>query len=282
MLTVMTTPARPPVSRSSCRAAPASAGAARSPRPVPWPKPLYEFGGGFPDPASFPYDGMVEATAKMMKAEGADALTYGDAQGYRGLRELICPQVQALREPLGDAREHLRRQRLGCRARARLQCLRGPGRADDHRGPDLFGLPQQHPSPRPGDLRRAGRRRRHGHQRRAREPRDDQAPGPPVQAHLYDRQLPEPGRPRPVDQPAPGADRARARSTTRSSWRTTPTTSSASRATRSRRSTRSIAPAASSAPARSPRSWAPASASAGSARRPRCCRRSRRSTSAAA
>src|SRR4030095_8326613 len=53
-------------------------------------KPLYEFGGGFPDPASFPYDGMVEATAKMRKAEGADALTYGDAQGYRGLRELIC------------------------------------------------------------------------------------------------------------------------------------------------------------------------------------------------
>src|SRR4029450_13740275 len=53
-------------------------------------KPLYEFGGGFPDPAAFPYDGMVEATAKMMKAEGADALTYGDAQGYRGLRELIC------------------------------------------------------------------------------------------------------------------------------------------------------------------------------------------------
>jgi len=43
-----------------------------------------------PDPASFPYDGMVEATRKMMDAEGADALTYGDPQGYLGLRELIC------------------------------------------------------------------------------------------------------------------------------------------------------------------------------------------------
>jgi len=31
--------------------------------------PLYEFGGGYPDPASFPYDGLVEATAKMMKAD---------------------------------------------------------------------------------------------------------------------------------------------------------------------------------------------------------------------
>ena len=51
---------------------------------------LYEFGGGFPDPVSFPYDGLVEATARMMKAEGAHALTYGDPQGYKGLRELVC------------------------------------------------------------------------------------------------------------------------------------------------------------------------------------------------
>src|SRR2546426_9782342 len=57
-------------------------------RPVA--SPLYEFGGGYPDPASFPYDDMVEATARMIKAEGAEALTYGDHQGYRGLRELVC------------------------------------------------------------------------------------------------------------------------------------------------------------------------------------------------
>src|SRR5258705_9336727 len=61
-------------------------------RPVA--KPLYEFGGGYPDPASFPYDGMVEATRKMIDAEGAEALTYGDPQGYRGLRELICHKFQ--------------------------------------------------------------------------------------------------------------------------------------------------------------------------------------------
>ena len=57
-------------------------------------QPLYEFGGGFPDPASFPYDGMVDATARMMKAEGAAAMTYGDPQGYLGLRELVCHKYE--------------------------------------------------------------------------------------------------------------------------------------------------------------------------------------------
>jgi len=52
--------------------------------------PLYEFGGGRPDPGSFPYEGLVEATARMMKQEGADALTYGDPLGYPGLRDLVC------------------------------------------------------------------------------------------------------------------------------------------------------------------------------------------------
>src|SRR5213594_1086574 len=56
--------------------------------------PLYEFGGGYPDPVSFPYEGMIEATAKMMAAEGAQAMTYGDPQGYIGLRELICHKYQ--------------------------------------------------------------------------------------------------------------------------------------------------------------------------------------------
>jgi 2-aminoadipate transaminase len=51
---------------------------------------LFDFGGGYPDPESFPYEGMIDATARMMKAEGAQALTYGEAQGYRGLRELVC------------------------------------------------------------------------------------------------------------------------------------------------------------------------------------------------
>ncbi|HEY7519757.1 MAG TPA: PLP-dependent aminotransferase family protein [Methylomirabilota bacterium] len=57
-------------------------------------QPLYEFGGGYPDPASFPYDGMVDATARMMRAEGAAAMTYGDPQGYLGLRELVCEKYE--------------------------------------------------------------------------------------------------------------------------------------------------------------------------------------------
>jgi 2-aminoadipate transaminase len=56
--------------------------------------PLYEFGGGLPDPASFPYDGMVEATRRMMQAEGAAAMTYGEPQGYRALRELVCEKYE--------------------------------------------------------------------------------------------------------------------------------------------------------------------------------------------
>src|SRR5687767_4253594 len=51
---------------------------------------LYEFGGGLPDPASVPHDGMLDATARMLKAEGDDAMTYGEPQGYKGLRELVC------------------------------------------------------------------------------------------------------------------------------------------------------------------------------------------------
>src|SRR4029450_8690054 len=56
----------------------------------PMQSALYDFGGGYPDPASFPYEGIVAATAAMIKAEGAQALTYGEAQGYKGLRELVC------------------------------------------------------------------------------------------------------------------------------------------------------------------------------------------------
>jgi len=37
---------------------------------------------------------MVEATARMVKAEAAAAMTYGEPQGYRGLRELICTKYE--------------------------------------------------------------------------------------------------------------------------------------------------------------------------------------------
>ena len=55
---------------------------------------LYEFGGGFPDPESFPYEGMIEATKQMMTEEGAAAMTYGEPLGYMGLRELIVHKYE--------------------------------------------------------------------------------------------------------------------------------------------------------------------------------------------
>jgi len=94
MLTVMTT--SNPTARFeellSSRARIGWGGSVTTSRPVS--SPLYEFGGGYPDPASFPYDGLVEATAKMMKAEGAEALTYGDPLGYAGLRDLVVHKYE--------------------------------------------------------------------------------------------------------------------------------------------------------------------------------------------
>jgi 2-aminoadipate transaminase len=74
--------------------------------PVHTPRPsmsvLYEFGGGYPDPASFPYEGMIEATADMLKAEGPAAMTYGEPQGYRRLRELICHKYELFEKMKAD------------------------------------------------------------------------------------------------------------------------------------------------------------------------------------
>ena len=68
MLTGMTTPGRTArfEDHLSSRARIGWGGPVTTARPAM--TPLYEFGGGYPDPASFPYDGMVEATARMMKA----------------------------------------------------------------------------------------------------------------------------------------------------------------------------------------------------------------------
>jgi len=56
--------------------------------------PLYQFGGGLPDPESFPFSDLVRATENMLQREGRDALTYGAAFGYQGLRELVCEKTR--------------------------------------------------------------------------------------------------------------------------------------------------------------------------------------------
>jgi 2-aminoadipate transaminase len=85
----MTTPTNPRLDDLLSTRARIGWGASLPPaRPVA--EALFEFGGGHPDPSSFPYEAMVEATADVMKAEGAAALTYGEPQGYKGLRELVA------------------------------------------------------------------------------------------------------------------------------------------------------------------------------------------------
>ncbi|HEY4911904.1 MAG TPA: hypothetical protein VIJ73_20500, partial [Methylomirabilota bacterium] len=70
----MTTPANPRLDELLSTRARIGWGASAPPaRPVA--DAAFEFGGGHPDPSSFPYEGMVEATADVMKAEGAPALS---------------------------------------------------------------------------------------------------------------------------------------------------------------------------------------------------------------
>lgn len=71
-----------------------SAQLARSAGAASAPAPLYMFGGGFPDPGSFPYDALVEATRDALQHEGAEALIYGHQLGYMGLRELVCEKTK--------------------------------------------------------------------------------------------------------------------------------------------------------------------------------------------
>src|SRR5262249_379885 len=88
MLPPMTTRANPRLDDMLSTRARIGWGASLPPaRPVA--EALFEFGAGHPDPGSFPYEGMVEATADVMKAEGAPALSYGEPLGYKGLRELV-------------------------------------------------------------------------------------------------------------------------------------------------------------------------------------------------
>src|SRR2546421_562342 len=85
-------------------------GSVTTSRPVA--SPLYEFGGGLPDPASFPYDGMVEATTK--KIIGVPV----DADGMN---------IDAVREAL----ERLRKQGRKCKLIYTIVNFQNPA------GPDL-------------------------------------------------------------------------------------------------------------------------------------------------
>jgi 2-aminoadipate transaminase len=66
--------------------------AAKGPRPPQGlgPHITYRFGAGNPDPGSFPYAGLAQATADVMEMDGANALSYGNVFGHQELREWVC------------------------------------------------------------------------------------------------------------------------------------------------------------------------------------------------
>jgi len=51
---------------------------------------MISFSGGFPNPKSFPIDGIKEAAIKVLEEDGANALQYSATEGYLPLREYIA------------------------------------------------------------------------------------------------------------------------------------------------------------------------------------------------
>jgi 2-aminoadipate transaminase len=56
-------------------------------------RPKYDFGVGFPDPASFPMDGLHEALGRALKDKGRDLVLYPDPQGHPEMREFIADKL---------------------------------------------------------------------------------------------------------------------------------------------------------------------------------------------
>lgn len=53
----------------------------------------YDFGTGFPDPDSFPMDGLHEALGRALKDKGRDLVLYPDPQGHPEMREFIVQKL---------------------------------------------------------------------------------------------------------------------------------------------------------------------------------------------
>jgi len=75
-----------------------SSRAARGPRPPQGigPNIKYKLGTGNPDPGSFPYAEVAQATADVMETDGEAALSYGHPYGALGLREWVCHKHKVL------------------------------------------------------------------------------------------------------------------------------------------------------------------------------------------
>src|ERR1700694_4246988 len=67
----------------------------------PPPVPAIQLTGGIPDPDSLPIEELIEASNRVLRREGADALRYGGHQGHTGLREWLAERLgQQERMPL--------------------------------------------------------------------------------------------------------------------------------------------------------------------------------------
>ena len=56
-------------------------------------RPKYDFGTGFPDPDSFPADGLYEALGRALKDKGRDLVLYPDPQGHPEMREFVAAKL---------------------------------------------------------------------------------------------------------------------------------------------------------------------------------------------
>ncbi|MBI4312098.1 MAG: PLP-dependent aminotransferase family protein [Chloroflexi bacterium] len=54
----------------------------------------YDFGTGFPDPDSFPWEGLHEALGRALKDKGRDLVLYPDPQGHPELRQFVADKLR--------------------------------------------------------------------------------------------------------------------------------------------------------------------------------------------
>ncbi|MEE8443133.1 MAG: PLP-dependent aminotransferase family protein [Dehalococcoidia bacterium] len=57
-------------------------------------RPKYDFGTGFPDPDSFPSEGLHEALGRALKEQGRDLVLYPDPQGLPAFREFVVEKLR--------------------------------------------------------------------------------------------------------------------------------------------------------------------------------------------
>lgn len=63
-------------------------------------RPVINFASGLPDPAGFPIERLREISAEVLAEDWKGGLQYGEAEGYRPLREWVAADLSARRAPV--------------------------------------------------------------------------------------------------------------------------------------------------------------------------------------